>query len=224
MTIRARAAEGRVLLWDLDGVLVRTEDLYFRATREVLIELDLELGRRDYHRLFLQESRDPLRLAVAERGWGQTEFAALHRRRLRRYCGLLGTEEIRVEGAAETIELLAERHVMGVVTGSKREHVEVLASRTDFFHLFDFVVTLDDVDFPKPHPEPYLQAVRRSGARPGACLAIEDSERGLRSAKAAGIECWVIPNDLTREADFSAADRRIGSIGELAALLTGIDP
>jgi beta-phosphoglucomutase-like phosphatase (HAD superfamily) len=41
---------------------------------------------------------------------------------------------------------------------------------------------------------------------PGACLAIEDSERGLRSAKAAGIECWVIPNDLTRGADLSAAD------------------
>jgi beta-phosphoglucomutase-like phosphatase (HAD superfamily) len=68
------------------------------------------------------------------------------------------------------------------------------------------VVTLEDVQFPKPHPEPYLQAARRSGVGPGSCLAIEESERGLRSAKAAGIECWVIPNDLTRGADLSAAD------------------
>jgi beta-phosphoglucomutase-like phosphatase (HAD superfamily) len=46
---------------------------------------------------------------------------------------------------------------------------------------------------------------------------IEDSERGLRAAKAAGIACWVIPTALTRRGDFRAADRVLGSVGDVVA-------
>jgi HAD superfamily hydrolase (TIGR01509 family) len=219
MSRNAKAGVTRAILWDLDGVLVRTEDLYFRATQEVLYDLDEKLSRYDFHRLFMRQFHDPLRLSAEARGLGESGFLNLHRKRSRIYLDLLASEEITIEGASETIHRLAKSYSMGVVTGSKKEHVEVLATRTDFFHIFNFVITLEDVPTTKPYPEPYLKGVERTGFDARACLAIEDSERGLRSAKSAGIECWVIPNALTHEADFILADRILGDIREVSEIL-----
>jgi HAD superfamily hydrolase (TIGR01509 family) len=207
-----------VILWDLDGVLVRTEDLYFRATRDALLCLDVELDRATYHQQFLRELIDPLRVALRQRDLDSL-FRDLHGRRLRRYLDLLAQEDIAVDGATETLQALANTYAMGVVTGSKREQVEVVRARADFFHLFEFVVVREDVPATKPDPAPYLEGIRRSGLGAAACLAIEDSERGLRSARAAGLDCWVIPNGLTRGADFGGAGRLIHDIRDLARLL-----
>ena len=61
--------------------------------------------------------------------------------------------------------------------------------------------------------------MQSAGVPRDRCLVIEDSERGLRSAKGAGLACWVVPNELTSGGDFSTADRVLGSIGEAADLL-----
>lgn len=209
-----------VILWDNDGVLVRTEDSFFLATRHVLRGLDVDLDRATYLRLFLEESVDPLHEVLGELD-REAEFGELHRIRLRRHVDLLRTEDITVGGAGDTVRALADTHRMAVVTGAKREHVGILRARTDFFHLFDFVVTREDVAETKPSPEPYLQAVRRMGVPIEDCIAVEDSERGLRSAKAAGLECWVIPNGLTSGSSFSAADRILSDVTEVRTLLNG---
>jgi HAD superfamily hydrolase (TIGR01509 family) len=59
---------------------------------------------------------------------------------------------------------------------------------------FDVVVTGDNVTRGKPHPEPYLHAARLLGVEPSACLAIEDSNTGARSAEAAGCLVLVVEN------------------------------
>jgi beta-phosphoglucomutase-like phosphatase (HAD superfamily) len=59
---------------------------------------------------------------------------------------------------------------------------------------FDVVVTGDNVARGKPHPEPYLHAARLLGVEPSACLAIEDSNTGARSAEAAGCLVVVVEN------------------------------
>ena len=219
MTDVTKSGIPKVILWDLDGVLVRTESLNYLATREVLLNLDIELDRESYHRLFLQKSQDPLRLAVNQLGLTDSHFNELHGIRSRRFCDLLASEEIEIEGASETIHRLADHFAMGVVTGTKREHFEILKARTDFFHLFDFSVTLYDAPATKPYPEPYLMGIELSGRNTGECLAVEDSERGLISAKAAGINCWIIPNHMTQNGDFSDADRVLDRISEIADLL-----
>jgi beta-phosphoglucomutase-like phosphatase (HAD superfamily) len=71
----------------------------------------------------------------------------------------------------------------------------------------------------KPDPDPYLTAVARLGLHADACLAIEDSERGLRAARAAGVRCWVVPSPLAREGSFEEAERVFASLGELVTAL-----
>jgi HAD superfamily hydrolase (TIGR01509 family) len=135
------------------------------------------------------------------------------------YGRLLGTRNIAVQGAEEVLKSLAGRFRMGIVTSSKKEHFEIIHRRTGFLPYFSFVVGEGDYRHSKPDPEPYRVALERCGDSPGECLAIEDSERGLRAAKGAGLECWVIPTALTADSDFSGADRVVDNIRRIPSLL-----
>jgi beta-phosphoglucomutase-like phosphatase (HAD superfamily) len=81
------------------------------------------------------------------------------------------------------------------------------------------VLTRETYSHSKPHPEPYLTAVERLGANPAGCLVIEDSERGLIAAKAAGLACWVVPSALTRHESFDAADAVLPDLAAVTARL-----
>ena len=61
----------------------------------------------------------------------------------------------------------------------------------------DFVLTREDYELAKPHPEPYLTGLKRFGATPQETLVVEDSTRGLSSAVAAGIDCAIVHHDFT---------------------------
>ena len=119
----------------------------------------------------------------------------------------------------QVLKLLAGSVRMCVVTSLWRKHFEAIHSRTGFDKYFEFVITGEDVTETKPDPEPYVMALRRAGCEASECVVIEDSERGLMAAKAAGLECWVIPADLTRHGNFSQADKILGSISEVVTEL-----
>jgi HAD superfamily hydrolase (TIGR01509 family) len=206
------------IFWDNDGVLVDTETLYYRATRQILKGQGVALGADQFRELFLKQSTGAFHLAVAN-GTPPAAVAGLRDERNRLYAQLLKTEPLAVDGAAGALCALHGRVSMGVVTSSRRDHFEMIHARTGFARYFEFVVTGEDVAATKPDPEPYLRALALTRQRPEACLAIEDSERGLAAAKAAGLECWVIPTALTRGGDFSAADRVLRSLVEIPALL-----
>jgi HAD superfamily hydrolase (TIGR01509 family) len=135
------------------------------------------------------------------------------------YAGLLGKEPIIIHGARDALEELSARYTMGVVTSSRPDHFAIIHGRTGFMKYFRFAVMSGDYSHSKPHPEPYLLALERSGFRAEECLVVEDSARGLAAAKAAGIRCVVVPNEFTRNSDFTGAYRVLGSLSELPGIL-----
>ncbi len=208
----------RAIFWDNDGVLVETEHLYFQATQEALASIGIELTRDDYIALFLVEGRGAWHIAE-QRGVSAADIERLRNRRNARYSELLAEGPRLAAGVTEVLDALHGRYVMGVVTSSRRDHFDVIHRDTGLLKYFDFVLTASDFTRVKPDPEPYVRAVARSGLPADACVAIEDSARGLESAKAAGISCIVVPTALTRQSDFAAADRVLGTIGELLTVL-----
>jgi HAD superfamily hydrolase (TIGR01509 family) len=208
----------RTILWDNDGVLVKSEDLYFEATREIMREVKVELTLDTYRRHFLRESGGAWHL-VLERGYDKPFVEELRTARNKLYGRLLQTRDIAMDGAGEVLRQLSGRFRMGIVTSSKKEHFEIIHRRTGFLPYFDFVVGEGDYRRSKPDPEPYRVALKRCGRRTEECLAIEDSERGLMAAKGAGLACWVIPTALTADSDFSMADRVVAAIREIPLLL-----
>jgi beta-phosphoglucomutase-like phosphatase (HAD superfamily) len=87
----------------------------------------------------------------------------------------------------------------------------------------DLILTRSSYTNSKPDPEPYLAALARFSIQPDQALVIEDSERGLRSAVAAGIDCAVVEYAFTASQDFSKATYRIKSLSDLVVLLKGLE-
>ena len=204
------------LLFDNDGVLVDTEQYYFLANRMELAEHGIDMDFTLYRELFLRQN-----LGVMKWFSGKSDafIADYRKRRKARYMRYLETEPIAIEGAEEALSRLSARFNIGIVTSSEKAPFDLIHQRTGFAKHFDFVVANEDVTVTKPDPEPYLEGLARAGGDRGACIVIEDSERGLRSAVAAGIPCWVVPTAMTEGGDFSKAARHFTSLGELANAL-----
>ncbi|ETX05722.1 HAD family hydrolase [Candidatus Entotheonella palauensis] len=206
------------ILWDNDGVLVDTEHLYFRACREALARVEIELSEDRYVNLFLKKS-EGLFSMISEHSLSTHEAEGLRRWRDARYLELLGEGITVIDGVREVLRTLHGRVQMGIVTGSRRRHFEMIHATTELLSYFDFVLAREDYGESKPDPAPYLEALRRHRLEAAECLVVEDSDRGLRAALAAGIRCAVIPQGLTRGLDFSGALRQLESIRELPDLV-----
>ena len=208
----------RAIFWDNDGVLVDTERLYFQATQETLESVGVSLNHEHYVEFFLRQGRGAWHL-LEERGVSAADIERLRRRRNDLYSELLQREACAIDGVAGTLEILHGKYVMGIVTSSRRDHFDIIHARCNLLQYFDFVLTAADLERVKPHPDPYLLAIERAGAAPDECIAIEDSERGLRAATLAGLRCIVIPTPLTMGGNFGGAYRVLESVEQLPDVL-----
>ena len=206
------------ILFDNDGVLVDTEGLYYRANREVLAGVGVALDEATYVELFLREGTGAWHLAEA-RGLSAEAVTDLRAARDRRYAELLDEVPIAIPGVAGLLPSLAARYRLAIVTSSEPGPFARTHARTGLLSHFELVLTRVDTQRSKPDPEPYLCAVARLGLSPERCLVIEDSERGLRAAKAAGLTCWVVPSGLTAGGRFEAADAVLPDLAAVAARL-----
>ncbi len=181
----------RAILWDNDGVLVDTEGLYFQASREALERLGIRLSEAHFIERFLKASEGLARI----------------------------TDEHVIDGAHQVLRQLHGTVRMGIVTSSRREHFEIIHADTGLLDWIDFTLVREDYRHSKPDPEPYLTAMRQNGLGADECVVIEDSDRGLRAAQAAGLRCIVIPQGLTRGLDFTGSLRQLNDIRQVPPLI-----
>jgi HAD superfamily hydrolase (TIGR01509 family) len=194
----------KVVFFDNEGVLVETEHLYFQATSEVFEHKRIILTEEIYVEYFLRQGIGTWFL-LKEKGCSPEEIENLRRERNRIYLGLLQSETILIDGVEAALKRLHGKVLMGIVTSSRRDHFEIIHRKTGILPYFQFCLTIEDFEKAKPDPEPYLQAIEKSGFRPDECLAVEDSERGLMAAVAAGLRCIVIPRGMTGNGQFTQA-------------------
>ena len=109
-----------------------------------------------------------------------------------------------------------------VATSSLRASAERHLGEHGLFERFDAVVTREDTVDHKPHPAPYLEAARRLGMDPAACLALEDSHNGVRAAHAAGMMTVMVPDLLDASEEMRGLTVHIAqSLHAVRALLDG---
>lgn len=207
----------KYLLFDNDGVLVETEPWYFRANYEILKSMGIRLEEERYKEIMIQ-GQSALILAE-EQGYTQERVERERAKRNALYQHYLRTEDIAIPGVSEVLSKLSETYRMGIITSARREDFELIHKGRGIVDPMEFVLCSGEYAHSKPHPDPYLKGLSLFEGEKHETLIVEDSERGLRAAVSAGIECAVVENHFTANHDFSSATHRIQTLDELIPLL-----
>ena len=206
----------KAILWDNDGILVHTEKWYYQATKDIMAQSGFDLSIDIYHEMFLKNNSGAWHLI---KNLNPCTIKHLKKQRNLLYSQYLKNKDIFLDEVPQILRKLQNQYKMGVVTSSRREHFNIIHKNSNLLQYFDFVIANDDFKNSKPDPEPYLMGIKKSGFKASECLSIEDSERGLNSAKNANLDCWVIPNEMTANGNFTNANRILNSINEIPVYL-----
>lgn len=201
------------VIFDLDGVLIDSEGLYYRAYSEVLQPYGVTVSRAEYEEHWIA------------RGTGPEYIVAKHNlpvspdelRELRSpvYLRLLETEVTLMPFVEEVLARLAPHFALTVATNTNREHLDFILQRFAIDRFFPITVARQDYRGAKPQPDAFLTAAEKLGLPPARCVVIEDTYKGVMAAAHAGMACIAVPNEYTRHNDFSRASRILDSLGEL---------
>jgi mannitol-1-/sugar-/sorbitol-6-/2-deoxyglucose-6-phosphatase len=215
----------RAVIFDLDGVLADSEPWWNEIDAKLLAQYGVAY-RGEYHRNVLGVSyrlavefyknafhlSAPVNELMRRRGEIATEFFANR-------VGLFPSAKTTLEALRETKLRLA------VATSSVGESARPFLKRTGISGFFDIIITGDEIERGKPHPDIYLHAAEKLGISTNACLVIEDALSGVSAAKAANMGVAAIPD--TRFVDAheyeKEADYVLGSLSEIPALVRRVN-
>jgi HAD superfamily hydrolase (TIGR01509 family) len=204
------------VVFDMDGVLIDSEHVWDEvrmalarerggtwsdtAQRDMMGMSSPEWSRYMHERIGLSEHPEEINRLVVER-------------MLDRYAGAPPL----YDGAVAAVERLAAEWPLAIASSSNRELIDAVLASTPLGPLFELTVSSEEVARGKPSPDVYLEAARRLGVEPSRAAAIEDSQNGIRAAKAAGMRTLALPNPLYPPAPeaLAEADVVLGGLSEL---------
>ena len=183
----------RAVTFDMDGLLVDSEPLWFEAESVVMQRLRGAWAQGDQDAL-VGGSMTTTVAYLLSKGTRPAEPAAVARWLLEAMVSLLTTGPVPVlPGAVELVEQVRAAGLpYALVTSSEPEVVDAVLAGLDV--VFPVIVCAADVSHAKPDPEGYLLAAAKLGAEPGQCIALEDSLNGVRAAEAAGYRTVAVPS------------------------------
>jgi HAD superfamily hydrolase (TIGR01509 family) len=212
----------RAVVFDLDGVILETEELW----DEVREGLARERGGRWSDRA----QADMMGMSSTEWSRYMHDVIGLNdppeeinREVVRRMLDRYATHLPLIDGAVDAVRRLAERRPLGLASSSNRELIERALDVAGIAPLFRATVSSEEVARGKPAPDVYLEAARRLGVPAERCAAIEDSANGIRSAQAAEMRVIAIPNPgfPPPQDALDLADVVLTSIAELSVDVVG---
>jgi HAD superfamily hydrolase (TIGR01509 family) len=190
------------VIFDLDGVLVDSEQVWDAARRDVVAKHGGTWKDSATRDMLGMSSPEWSAYVVNELGT-QLEPEQVNDAVVEAMLAHYRRELPLLPGAREAVERLAAEHTLGLASSSNRPVIDLVLERMGVAHLFAATVSSEEVARGKPAPDVYLEALRRLGATHAA--AIEDSENGIKAAHAAGLYVIAIPNPHFPPADDALA-------------------
>jgi len=178
----------RAVLWDMDGTLVDSGELHFRAWQEMLATLGRELDRRTFAATFGLRNDAVLRRLV-DPNVSDADIVRLGTAKEDRYRALVRSQGVApLPGARDWLaRLAAAGWRQAIASSGPRANTEAIIAALELGDVFDAVIAAEDVIQGKPHPEPFLTAAARLSTAPARCVVVEDAPPGIESGRRAGM-------------------------------------
>jgi HAD superfamily hydrolase (TIGR01509 family) len=196
----------RAVVFDLDGLMFNTEELYQLVGTEILRRRGCEFTQELLDQMMGRPSAVALQIMIDAHGLMATvqellaETDAIFKEILRARLAPM-------PGLVELLAALEARRIpKGIATSSRRAFVDHVLGQYDYQSRFSPILTSEDITHGKPHPEIYLLAAERLDIHPREMLVLEDSQNGCRSAVAAGAITVAVPGTHSAKHDFTGAD------------------
>jgi HAD superfamily hydrolase (TIGR01509 family) len=198
------------VVFDFDGLLVDTEWPSYESWRTLFAEHGADLTVDDF--LVCIGTRNAIdwgELLAAKTGRAGPSDAELRAAKQPRHAEVVAALPLLPGVGRWLADIAAHGLRCAIASSSERVWIEPHLDRLEVAHHFEVLVTWEGPECgfpPKPAPDLYRRACEALAVTPTATLAIEDSRNGVLAAKAAGLRCLAVPNRLTAQSDFSAAD------------------
>lgn len=208
------------IIFDMDGVLVDSEIFYYQRRKNFLHAYGLSFDKIPLPELVGADMRSlwPKIAAANQQALDVEAMTAKYLEYKEKHP--LNFQELVVKEAKATVEWLkSQGYKLGLASSSKKTVIQEVLTVTELETAFDVVASGADFEKSKPAPDIYQYVTKALEVAPQACLAIEDSEKGIQSAKSAGLTVWAI-RDQQFGMDQGLADELITELGELKKRLT----
>ncbi|SEB43176.1 haloacid dehalogenase superfamily, subfamily IA, variant 3 with third motif having DD or ED/haloacid dehalogenase superfamily, subfamily IA, variant 1 with third motif having Dx(3-4)D or Dx(3-4)E [Tenacibaculum sp. MAR_2009_124] len=206
----------KAVFFDFDGTIVNSEIFHYQCFVEVLNSFDVHIEESDY---FLNYAGIPIDVN-SERIVAKFNLEVLPEELVEKIEELVirhqnDHEPIFMPYAEESIKYYKNKGLtLGIVTASPFRSIVSFFKKKSFEDHFNFTVTFDDVNKSKPDPECYLQALEKSKYKSSEVIVFEDTENGVKAAKAAGLTCFAIQSEKELHFKLEKADKVFNSLQE----------
>lgn len=196
----------QAVIFDMDGVITDSEPFYGEAVNAALNGTGHRLTAED-HSAIMGSSIDYTWEWVIERFKLKGPAEQWQAKYFREVVHILEEKAEPMPGIYALLDGLCARELkLGLATSSQRAWADAILGKLGVAERFQAIATRDMVRDAKPAPDLYLLAARGLGIRPSACLAVEDSPRGIQAARRAGMPVVALRTASTAGLDISGAD------------------
>ncbi|MCI8326652.1 MAG: HAD family phosphatase [Lachnospiraceae bacterium] len=185
----------KAVVFDMDGTLIDTERIYFPIEQKIIREMGYEvsfeemLNFRSLNGRLMEERFHEL----CSKDFDFQYFCDTRDKNFKEYIDKNGIPK--KPGADEILAYLRENdYPVAVATATYLDLALKYLKRIGFDNKFDRVISVSNVKNSKPKPDVYLEVCRQLGMEPKHCMAVEDSDNGVRSAYAAGMRVVMVPD------------------------------
>jgi HAD superfamily hydrolase (TIGR01509 family) len=205
----------KAVVFDMDGIIIDSEPLQMIAINQVMAQWNIHLTDKEFQKMIGRKLADDF--AEMQQQYNiPVDYPTFAKQKREAYHSILEKNLVEMPGLSPLLDrLLTAKYRLAVASSSSRRDVNMVLNGINIADKFEVIASGDEVEEGKPNPALFLLAAKRLNLPVSDCVAIEDSNPGLRAAKDAGMKCIIVPHQHTQEQDFSRADVIVNSLDDI---------
>jgi sugar-phosphatase len=206
-------------IFDMDGLIVDSEPLWYEAAIEVLNDYEIKLDQELYNTSIGLRTKEFLHHWFTHFNININEIPRSEKRITDIVISKVEKSCVMMEGVHDAIELIRKRDFkIGLASSSPISLIETVVRKTGLNDVFTIKKSAEHLPFGKPHPQVFLECAEGLQSMPTECFCLEDSFNGLIAAKSARMKCIIVPHpDQFNELRWNAADLKLKTLKTLTS-------